>query len=141
MGNTNNATNNPDLNQEIAMLPTDPLPLASDGPSAYGALPLMSEAIEMQHIQHLGKRIFNEYDSANTAAAFAPNHHHDTQFLQKLSDHDMVTGGGVDAAENHHLLSRQGRLDALKFIDEQAAVKSAAAALVHHDQQQQQNAY
>ena len=51
---TTDATNNPDLNQEIAMMPTDPLPLAQDGPSAYGALPLMSEAMEMQHIQFLG---------------------------------------------------------------------------------------
>ena len=51
---TTDATINPDLNQEIAMMPADPLPLAQDGPSAYGALPLMSEAMEMQHIQFLG---------------------------------------------------------------------------------------
>jgi hypothetical protein len=41
------------------MMHSGPLPLAQDAPSAYGSLPLMSEAIEMQHIQHLGQGIFN----------------------------------------------------------------------------------
>lgn len=31
----------------------DSLPLAQDVPSVFGALPLMSEAMEMQHIQFL----------------------------------------------------------------------------------------
>ena len=54
------------------------------------------------------------------------------QFLQKLNDH-MDTG--VDA--ENQLLRHQGRLDALKFIDEQAAVKSTAVRVYD----QQQNAY
>ena len=95
------------------------LPMTQEAPSAYGSLPLMSEAIEMQHIQYLGQGIFNQH-GANTAA-FATNH--SFQAMPKLNGH-MDASMGVDA-DNHLLLNgRQGRLDALKFIDEQAAVSS-----------------
>ena len=54
-----NATNNADLSQELDMMHGGPLPLTQDAPSTYGSLPLMSEAMEMQHIQHLSQGIFN----------------------------------------------------------------------------------
>ena len=82
------------------------MPLMQNGEISYGALPLMSEAMEMQHNQFLSQGFLNEY-GANTAAF----------------SHPAPQMAPTSRQVNHMDMGIDGRRDlyALKFLDEHAA--------------------